>query len=262
MRNIIEIAYFTHQFQVMEDFYRKLLDTEPIEKSEGMAIFLTGTVKLLLHAAYTPAAGELSPADHMAVAARDVDAVCKALAEQGIQVDTPPKDYDWGRSAYLRDPDGHILELNQASTDWRNGHNFFSASCFNRAWDFMDMVERTPEEDELMIASSLASIYHWSQRPDCTDTNRSIGFWQASRVFALVGQVENARHYAQLSLKYSQEDTPFYRGYAFEALARAEMIGGNTSAMQEHLAKARMYTALVPDLEDRKVLEADLDLIK
>jgi catechol 2,3-dioxygenase-like lactoylglutathione lyase family enzyme len=40
-----------------------------------------------------------------------VDATCAELAVAGLKVEVPPKEYYWGYSAYLRDPDGKLIEL-------------------------------------------------------------------------------------------------------------------------------------------------------
>ena len=63
---------------------------------------------------FSDGAGDLPPENHVALGVPDVDAACEALQAQGLTVDLAPKDYSWGRSAYLRDPDGHLIELNQA----------------------------------------------------------------------------------------------------------------------------------------------------
>lgn len=262
MRHLVEITYFTNHLPEMVEFYRKLLDVEPADLSAESATFLTGTTRLFLHAAYTPSEGELPPSDHLAVAARDLDAACEEIAESGISIEIPPKDYYWGRSAYLRDPDGHQVELQQASVDWSNAHRFFSASCFNAAWDLIDKKERTPEEDEQMIELALASIYHWKQRPDCTGQNLAVGYWQAARVYALAGQVDNARRCGQLSLEHSQGTPPFYTGFAYEALARAEMVAGNPAKTQEYLQLAYSFAGQVSDPEEKQMLEADLKTIQ
>ena len=141
-------------------------------------------------------------------------------------------------------------------------HKHFSAQCFNMAWGLIDKPDRTPEEDEQMICLSLASLWHWTQREDCTRRNMSIGYWQASRIYALVGQAEFARKYGLLSLEYSTEKEPFYMGYAYEALARAESVAGNREKMEEHLVKARGLVENISDVESRKILLADLDGIK
>lgn len=148
--------------------------------------------------------------------------------------------------------------------DLQAAHKFFSANCFNQAWDLIDKAERTPDEDEQMIRLGLASMYHWSQRTDCTPNNLSIGYWQVSRIYALLSQVENARHYGKLCLKVSQEADlpPFYLGYANEALARAEAIAGDKSRMNDYLAQANQAAQQISDLESKEALLNDLDTIR
>lgn len=137
-------------------------------------------------------------------------------------------------------------------------HRHFSASCFNRTWDLLDLPVRTAAETDEMIQTCLASIWHWSQRADCTDRERSIGAWQASRVYAVAGQGENSLHYAQLAVEYARDLAPFYLAYAFEALARAEAVLGNREAARLHHDQAATLTAKVTDAADRGLLEADL----
>ncbi len=111
---LIELAYFTPNVAEMTAFYRALLGTEPVAQSPDMAIFMTGHTKIFIHRTYTPGTGDLPPENHTAFAVPNVDAACTALTAQGLTIEIPPKDYYWGRSAYLRDPDGHLIELNQA----------------------------------------------------------------------------------------------------------------------------------------------------
>ena len=60
--------------------------------------------------------------------------------------------------------------------DIEKAHRFFSAECFNRAWDLIDKPRRTAEQDRTMLQLSLASLWHWSQRPGCTSTDLSIAY--------------------------------------------------------------------------------------
>jgi hypothetical protein len=142
-------------------------------------------------------------------------------------------------------------------------HRFFSADCFNRAWDLIDKTERSAEEGELMLELCLSSIWHWRQREDFTATNLSIGYWQAARVYTLLSQLENARRYGMLCLEVSQVDgiAPFYCGYAYEALARVEAKAGNPAKANEYLQQARRMAAQVTNLQDKQQLEDDLDSI-
>lgn len=108
---LIELAYFTNDVTGMTDFYRTILGSEPLAKSDDMAIFMTSGTKIFIHHTYQAIEGELPPENHVAFQVEDVDEACKALTKQGLKLVFPPKDYYWGRSAYLRNPDGHLIEI-------------------------------------------------------------------------------------------------------------------------------------------------------
>jgi hypothetical protein len=148
--------------------------------------------------------------------------------------------------------------------DISTAHKYFSADCFNRTWDYIDKPVRTKSEDEVMLHLSLASLWHWTQREDCTSTNLSIGYWQVSRVFALLRQADNARHYGELCLEASQKEgvPPYYLGAAYEALARAELVAGNLDKMEGFLIQAHQVATLLPDPEEKKMLLSDLATIR
>lgn len=137
-------------------------------------------------------------------------------------------------------------------------HRFFSAACFNRTWELLDKADRTPEDDEAMIACCLASLWHWRQRPDVSKRNLSIGYWQASRVYAVLGQAQNAWRYGELCLRISEGEEPFYLGYAYEALARAAQLAGDASLTQQYLRHADELAAQLPEGEEREMLTQDL----
>ena len=148
--------------------------------------------------------------------------------------------------------------------DAAEAHKYFSADCFNRVWGLLDKRERTPQEDQEMVQLSLASVWHWTQRDDCTDTNMSIGYWQTSRVYATIGLSDEARRYGRLCLEVSQgrDILPFYLGYAYEALARAEAMGGNEAKARGHLAESRSVAEGLPDPDAKKQLLSDLEALE
>ena len=145
-----------------------------------------------------------------------------------------------------------------SSIDTIQAHKFFSEYCFNSTWKLIDRPKRTSSDNEQMIQCTLASLWHWAQREDCTDTNLSIGYWQAARVYALADEAHNARKYARLCLDITPTDDAFYLGYAHEAMARAEGLAGNQELANEHLAKAKHFATNIIKVRDRKLLEADL----
>jgi catechol 2,3-dioxygenase-like lactoylglutathione lyase family enzyme len=112
---LIELAWFTENIGQMTDFYCTLLGAGPLAQSDDMAIFLTGETKIFLHRTYQPSEGELPPNNHIAFGVEDVDAACETLVKQGLMLEVPPRDYYWGRSAYLRDPDGRQIEITKAN---------------------------------------------------------------------------------------------------------------------------------------------------
>jgi catechol 2,3-dioxygenase-like lactoylglutathione lyase family enzyme len=108
---LVELAYFTENVKAMENFYRALLGVEPVASSGDMAIFMSGETKIFIHKKYPASEGELPPENHTAFAVDDVDTTCASLTQGGLILETPPKDYYWGRSAYLRNPDGNLIEI-------------------------------------------------------------------------------------------------------------------------------------------------------
>ena len=67
------------------------------------------------------------------------------------------------------------------SFDTQRAHKYFSASCFNMTWELIEKPDRTREDDEQMIRMAQASLWHWTQRSDCSDKNVSIGYWQVRK---------------------------------------------------------------------------------
>ena len=152
----------------------------------------------------------------------------------------------------------------QPDFDLQVAHKFFAATCFNEAWGLIEKPNRTAEEDEEMIRLSLSSTWHWTQRDDYTNQNMSIAYWQTSRIYSILGQARNSMRYAQLCLDVSQGDDipPFYLGFAYEALARAESVAGNQEKVEQYIDKARDIAARLTNEEEKKILEQDLNTIQ
>jgi len=146
----------------------------------------------------------------------------------------------------------------QPTFDAESVHRYFSARCFNMAWELIETPGRPPADDEQMIHLAHASLWHWTQRADCSDKNLSIGYWQLSRIYALLGEAENAQKYARLCLNKTPANEPFCLGYAYEALARAESIAGNSEKTKEYLAEAQRNAERITDGDDRQLLVNDL----
>lgn len=152
---------------------------------------------------------------------------------------------------------------NEPNFDIQEAHKYFSTTCFNRAWDLIDQEVRTPTEEDEMLNLSLASLWHWTQRPDCTEKELSLGYWQVSRIYAITGRPENAVWYAERCLEVTEDADlpPFYLGYAYEALARAAMAGRNKRQAFEYITQARALAEREDNPEDKQLLLDDLETI-
>ena len=101
---LTEVALFTDDVEGLVAFYRQLLAREPSTSWPGGATFDLDGATLLIHVRGEQAEGMPPNTDHFAVRVADVDARARELG-------TEVKSYDWGRSAYVRDPDGRLVEL-------------------------------------------------------------------------------------------------------------------------------------------------------
>jgi len=73
-----------------------------------------------------------------------------------------------------------------------------------------------------------------------------------------VEQFAAAKWHAEISLRYAAALGPFFRGYAYEALARAAIGAGDLDGAAECLDRARTLAAEIPDAEDRGLLDNDI----
>ena len=113
MPRIAEVALFTDDVPGLAAFYERLLGRPPDSSSDSHASFDLDGATLFIHVA-----GEAGPegapnVDHIAFAL-DQDAAADRARSDGADV-VGPRDFYWGRSAYLRDPDGRAVELQSES---------------------------------------------------------------------------------------------------------------------------------------------------
>jgi catechol 2,3-dioxygenase-like lactoylglutathione lyase family enzyme len=101
---IAEIALFTERPDELIEFYERVLGAAPESRWPGGATFDLGGATLLIHVTGESVEGQPPNVDHFALGVADVD-------EAAGRLGTEARDYDWGRSAYLRDPDGRLVEL-------------------------------------------------------------------------------------------------------------------------------------------------------
>ncbi|MDQ2966806.1 MAG: VOC family protein [Actinomycetota bacterium] len=113
MLRIAEVALFTDDVRALAAFYEQLLGQAPESSSDSHASFDLGGTILFIHLAGGEGPEGAPNSDHVAFAL-DQDAAADRARSAGVDV-VGPKDFYWGRSAYLRDPDGRAVELQAES---------------------------------------------------------------------------------------------------------------------------------------------------
>lgn len=136
-----------------------------------------------------------------------------------------------------------------------------AAELFNHVWSLLDKGDRTPEEDQRMVHAAHASRFLWEDVGD--DQNRSIGEWQVSRVYAVLGRAGPALHHGRLAQRFAERGGlgTFYLAYGHEAIARALAVAGDRAGADAALAQARALASQVADEDERNALLADLDTV-
>jgi len=105
-----EVAIFTEDVPTTSTFYERLFG-EPKFADDGIAVFDVNGVTVLVHETYDEDADDLPPEDHFAFSVPDLEEALRTVSEDGFTVFREPAEYEWGRSAYVRDPDGRLVEL-------------------------------------------------------------------------------------------------------------------------------------------------------
>jgi hypothetical protein len=140
-------------------------------------------------------------------------------------------------------------------------HKKFAVDCFNNTWDLLEKSDRSREDDANMIHMAHASRFHWGQIG--TPLNFVRGDWQLSRVYAVLGQGENALSYAKSCLHLCMEHDigDFDLAFAYEAAARAFAVLGDQEMTEKHLALAQNAGESIQKDADREYFFGELESI-
>jgi len=140
-------------------------------------------------------------------------------------------------------------------------HRRLGIELYNRTWE---LLEGGADPDETVHAAH-ASAYHWFQAAGATAANRARSHWLCSHVYAVLGRAEPAIHHGDRCLTLvegaPEEMEEFDLPAAYEALARAHAVVGDSAEAARYLELGRTEAAKVADDEDREHLESQLDSV-
>jgi len=133
------------------------------------------------------------------------------------------------------------------------------ARTFNRTWDLILKVRRTPGDDREML--SLIHTSRYCAYVAGTDRNRAIGDWMVSRVYAALHEPELALTFAESSLRWAKPHRcSELRCSAYEGIARAHVVAAHLTKARAYLQKAKSdFSRLHLDAEGREIFQGQIE---
>lgn len=137
-------------------------------------------------------------------------------------------------------------------------HRKFAAASNNRAWE-LSVRERSPREDQEMLAAAHASAWHWSVVG--AELNQMRATMLLAEVHALLGMAPSAMRYAEEMREYFlRVCAPEWETAFVHAIhAHAAAVAGQSQAHAASYALATEALAAIPDEEDRRIVARTLD---
>jgi hypothetical protein len=171
-----------------------------------------------------------------------------------------------GLDAVMPDLDtsaGAVTTNSPPGTGSITDEKLLAAQLFNQTWRLLEQDGRTRADDDRMIHTAHASRYHWGRVPEATPAHLARGEWLISRVYVVLGRAEPSLYHARRVLDLCQEHGigDFDLAFAYEALARAHAVAGDTGQARDFTDQALAAAEDIADSDDRDLVLADLETI-
>lgn len=154
--------------------------------------------------------------------------------------------------------DATSVELDPAT------HRQLGVDLYNSTWTLLEKADRTAAETDEMIHRAHASRWHWARAVGVLTINLARGEYLCSRVYATLGRAEPAAWHARRcveiveSIDANEGRETWDLAGAYEAMARAAHVAGDTASTRLWKQKALDVLALVDDVDDRETIAQDL----
>jgi hypothetical protein len=137
----------------------------------------------------------------------------------------------------------------------------FASQSNNRAWRLSELATRSPEETEEMVHAAHAAMYLWQSIGNAK--NHAHAAQLLAHVYALIGDGAQASRYLAKSepVFFGPEAQPWEVAIAHAVAANVAAANHEVERHAEHCATAARLIAALPGLEDRKILEATLNVV-
>jgi hypothetical protein len=138
---------------------------------------------------------------------------------------------------------------------------YFAIDFHGKTWELLEKKDRTPDEDRRMLDYAHASLAHW--RAAGGEVRSQRGQWLLARVYSVLGEGARALKHAQACYellegsKAVMEDFDF--AFAYEAIARAYAVNGDTSEAKRFFQMAQKAGDAIKEKEDREIFFTELN---
>ena len=131
-------------------------------------------------------------------------------------------------------------------------------AAFNRAWELIDTPDRSPGEDDEMLAAAFVSRYLWDSIGG--DEQCAVGDWQIAHVASLLGCAGLALSRAERALErvVRNDWTDWRLASCYEGMARAHATAGNATERDRWAGLCREVVDTLEDAEDRELIASQL----
>lgn len=149
----------------------------------------------------------------------------------------------------------------QGETPKQELHKKFAVELFNLVWELMEKEERTPEDSDKMLHAAHASRYHWGEIGTPLEFGR--GEWQVSRVYSILKRPRSALFHAERCLEICTVNGigDFDLAFAYEAIARAHAVAGDSDRSREYVALGKQAGEEIEDKGNREYFLSELSSI-
>jgi hypothetical protein len=135
----------------------------------------------------------------------------------------------------------------------------FAPSLNAVTWALLQKPDRTPEDNDKMLAAAFASAFHYLEVGKPAHHQRSM--WLISRVYCVLGNaaeaLRHARRCLEMTEKHRDQMADYDAAFALEAMARANALAGNMEEAKRFHALAAEGAATIEDPEHRRVFEEE-----
>jgi hypothetical protein len=133
-----------------------------------------------------------------------------------------------------------------------------AVAAFNRAWELIELAERTPADEEEMLGAAFTSRWLWELVGG--DEQCAVGDWQVAHVASLLGYADLSLRWARRALERVEQNgwTDWRLASAYEGVARACAAGGDWAESEHWSQRCRQVLAGLDDEEDRDLIASQL----